>query len=194
MENLVNAYILIGGESSRMKSPKGNLILNGKSFIENISETLQGISKNIFLVGDKLDYDHLQIPRINDHFSHIGPISGIHAALKHSSSEWNFILSCDIPLLSPKILHLLLKQIDSEKRAIVLKDKKTVHPLIGLYPKAARTTVEKQINIEDYKLKNLLKKLKFKSASMGEEFEIQNINKPQDYKRILQSYENKILR
>ena len=66
--------------------------------------------------------------------------------------------------------------------------------MIGLYPKAARTTVEKQINIEDYKLKNLLKKLKFKSASMGEEFEIQNINKPQDYKRILQSYENKILR
>lgn len=188
MDNSTTAYILIGGQSSRMGMPKGNLKLNGMSFIEHINICLKPYAKNIYLVGDKTHYDHLGLERIPDQNPNMGPISGIYSALSHSSTNWNFILSCDIPSLKMEILEKLLPKNDGQKEASILKDKNRLHPLIGLYPKSAIPTVKMQIKKGDFKLLNLLEQLNFNAIEMQEN--IPNINTDKDYQKLKDEFEN----
>ena len=48
-ENNITAYILCGGKSQRMKTEKGFLIFQDKTFVENIISAIKPIANAIFL-------------------------------------------------------------------------------------------------------------------------------------------------
>ena len=150
MKDSITGYILVGGESSRMGQPKGNLKLKGLSFIEHLDACLNHFCEKIYLVGNKEEYDHLGIERIKDQRLNIGPISGMQSALNHSSTDWNFILSCDIPTLDSDTLKHIIPRENSKFKAHILKGKFGPQPLIGLYHKAILNSIENQINKGDF--------------------------------------------
>ncbi len=103
METLT-VFILCGGKSSRMQSEKGLVLFQDKPFIEHIIQAILPITDKIKLITATKEYDYLQYEKIPDLISDKGPLGGIYTALSNSETEFNLILSCDIPLISTELL------------------------------------------------------------------------------------------
>ena len=56
VQNLMNAYVLAGGKSSRMGADKGLILLNDKPMIQYVIEQLKPLCKNIFIVTNNSEY------------------------------------------------------------------------------------------------------------------------------------------
>jgi molybdopterin-guanine dinucleotide biosynthesis protein A len=112
MAHNISGVILAGGTNSRFHGiTKANITICGKTIISRITETINEIFKEIIIVtntpAEFTDYNEYII--VNDRYSNIGPLGGIHAAMKISSNESIFIFAGDMPFLDKK---LILKQID----------------------------------------------------------------------------------
>ncbi|MCL4167425.1 UNVERIFIED_CONTAM: hypothetical protein GTU68_012318, partial [Idotea baltica] len=104
----ITGIILAGGKSSRMGTDKGFLFLNNKPFVQYSIDALMPLVSEIIIVSDNPDYDVFGFKRINDSTKNAGPVAGICSGLEASSTDYNLILSCDIPLISSQILERLI--------------------------------------------------------------------------------------
>jgi molybdopterin-guanine dinucleotide biosynthesis protein A len=109
METLT-VFILCGGKSSRMQSEKGLVLFQNKPFIEHIIKAILPITDKIKLVTANKEYDYLPYDKIPDTVTDKGPLGGIYTALTDSETEFNLILSCDIPLISTELLSELISK------------------------------------------------------------------------------------
>ena len=100
----VGCVILAGGKSSRMGTDKALLELNGKKFIEQISEELDWFEEKIIAHGNNRELSGTSWTLISDSYPNHGPIGGIHAALSVCQSDALFVVTCDIPLISKRLV------------------------------------------------------------------------------------------
>ena len=105
----VSAFVLAGGKSSRMGQDKALLKLNGRTLLERALELAKGVSREVCVVGSREKFAAFA-PVIEDVFQDQGPLAGIHAALKSSSTDLNLVLAVDLPSLEPSFLHYLIVQ------------------------------------------------------------------------------------
>lgn len=150
--------ILCGGKSSRMQSEKGLVLYQNKAFIEHIIEAVLPISSNIQLITNGNDYDYLKYITVKDIIIDKGPIGGIYTALANSNSEFNLILSCDIPLISTEIVLELIEKHNSNFDITVFEDANRIHPLIGIYSKNCLPILKQAIGENNLKMMHLLSK------------------------------------
>ena len=94
----VHAFILVGGESSRMGADKARLAFGQQTSVELIASALQSISQKITTVGWR-QQEGGALPNIPDLRPGWGPLAGIDAALRHASSEYCLIVACDFPFV-----------------------------------------------------------------------------------------------
>lgn len=154
MDNKVGAIIIAGGKSSRMGSDKGLMLLNGKPLIGYIISALIPISSEIVISTNNPNYEQFGFPLIPDEHANIGPMGGLHAALKHSSTNQNIVVSCDTPFIATEILNKMATA--GFDNCAFLDSEKQIHPLIGLYSKEVVNAIEFQISKENYKMMDLL--------------------------------------
>ncbi|MEO2186651.1 MAG: NTP transferase domain-containing protein, partial [bacterium] len=96
------AFILIGGQSKRVGSPKWEATINGRSILDRIWGACNGF-ENRYVIG-KEKPDSISYPFIKDELDIQAPINGLYTALNYSNSDWNFIISCDLPLMTTEII------------------------------------------------------------------------------------------
>src|SRR5271170_1000900 len=96
----VAAYILAGGESSRMGRDKALLDFGGTPLVLHIASLAQPFTGAPIIVGPPDRYAHLNLRVIPDDALGIGPLGGIATALRDSREPWNLVLGCDLPLLT----------------------------------------------------------------------------------------------
>ncbi len=150
----ITGIILCGGKSSRMLTNKALLKLNGRTVIEIIAEKMKGIFPEVLISTNGIDdYKFLNLPLIKDIFTHKGPLAGIHSALKYSSTENNFIISCDMPLVSSELVNFIASY-KSDKSIILPEANGKVQQLCGTYSKSVLSTIEKVIS-DSEKNKNI---------------------------------------
>jgi molybdopterin-guanine dinucleotide biosynthesis protein A len=88
--------ILMGGRSSRMGTPKHNVVLqNGKTMMDVMLQFARATAKKTVVVGGDIDK---QIS-IHDHRPGLGPVAGIEALLTSNLDTRYLIVGCDMPLL-----------------------------------------------------------------------------------------------
>ena len=127
-----NAYILIGGSSKRFGSPKWEAKLNGVRLIDHTWEICK-IFESCTIVG-KSKNNEIKYPFLEDKVDNVqSPINGIYTALSHSNNEWNFIISCDLPLMTSNSINKIWDNGNIESDAIVPIIKKQKHPLCAFY-------------------------------------------------------------
>ena len=152
--------ILCGGKSIRMQSEKGLALYKNKPFIEHIIEAVLPLTATIQLITNSDDYDYLKYDTIKDIIIDKGPIGGIYSALVHSKTEMNLILSCDIPLISTKILQQLIEKHNSSFDVSVFEDTNRIHPLIGIYSKNILAVLKKAIDANELKMMCFISNIK----------------------------------
>lgn len=151
--------ILCGGKSSRMQSEKGLALYKNKPFIEHIIEAVLPIATNIRLITNSSDYDYLKYSKIKDIIPDKGPMGGVYTALIHSDTELNLILSCDIPLISTKVLQEVIEKYKSSFEVSIFEETNRVHPLIGIYSKKILPLLKKSIDADELKMMSFISKI-----------------------------------
>ncbi|TDW48985.1 molybdenum cofactor guanylyltransferase [Flavobacterium sp. 270] len=177
MENLT-VFILCGGKSTRMQSEKGLVLFQQKPFIEHIIQAILPITEKIELITNTKEYDYLPYQKMSDIILDKGPLGGIYTALTNSETEFNLILSCDIPLISTELLSELISKHTKEARITVFASESKVHPLIGIYSKKALPIIKEAIDANELKMMDLLAKVPHQIINIdeSENFHLSNIN------------------
>lgn len=174
----LTVFILCGGKSSRMQSEKGLVLFQGKPFIEHIIQAILPISNQIKLITATKEYDYLPYQKIPDIILDKGPLGGIYTALTNSETEFNLILSCDIPLISTELLAELISKHNNEAEVTVFASESRLHPLIGIYSKKVLPVIKSAIDNDELKMMDLLAKIPHQILNIdeSENFHLTNIN------------------
>lgn len=142
----ITGIILSGGLSSRMGVDKGLLKIGYKSIIERLSTLMSRLFQNILISTNDFErYNFISSPMVADIYKGFGPISGIHATLVASKTEKNFILSCDMPLISEEMIRYIVEFNSTKQISVPFADGRSQY-LCGVYNKSVISIIEKMIN------------------------------------------------
>jgi molybdenum cofactor guanylyltransferase len=153
----IEAYILIGGRSSRLGRDKAFVEISGMTLAQRALETVRtsGIASKIgFVAGSETQFAiealTLAAPFIFDMVEGRGPLGGLHAALSYAQTEWIFLLACDYPFISPDLPRFLAGCISDEFGAVVPEQLDgRLQPLCAFYKvKEARLVVDELIHAQ----------------------------------------------
>jgi molybdopterin-guanine dinucleotide biosynthesis protein A len=143
----ISAFILAGGRSTRMGQDKAFLQLNGGTLLERAIETARAVAPVVRIVGQKEKFAKYG-DVVEDTFEQRGPLGGIHAALRGSSSELNLILAVDTPFVQPSALEFLIDvAANSTKMVTVPRVNGFFQTLCAVYRRAFADLAEKSLNV-----------------------------------------------
>jgi len=188
MINAVDAYILAGGKSERMKTNKALLGWRGSTILEELNNNLKQVFSQVFVVvkGHQLQ-NRNGFNFVFDEHSNYCPLVGVLAALKHTDKPRVFIKACDNPLFSKRLVEKM-HEISERYDIVVPKTHDGYHPLFGFYSKKCLNTIEEMIKNEDYRIINIYDKVntffvddKFVVEFDKEGVSLKNLNTPQDF-------------
>ncbi len=108
-------YILAGGGSRRFGRDKALVEVGGFPMLRRMIALLQSVAKNVKVVGAREKYAQFEKKMVSDGWPGEGPLGGIITALQDSAleaerSEWNLIVSCDMPFLTAEWLAFLCQR------------------------------------------------------------------------------------
>ncbi len=138
----IEAYILIGGRSSRLGRDKASVKFDGVSLAERTANTIERAispSRTTLVAANEFQLlslagIELSLPFVFDLYEGRGPWAGLHAALANARSEWILVLACDLPLISVELLSLLSEMVADDLDAVVpVQPDGKVQPLCALY-------------------------------------------------------------
>ncbi|WP_341216907.1 molybdenum cofactor guanylyltransferase [uncultured Wocania sp.] len=186
----ITGIILAGGKSSRMGTDKGFLMLNKKPFIQYSIEALSPLVSEIIIVSNNSKYDSFNLKRVNDIINNAGPIAGICSGLEASSTTYNLILSCDIPLINSEILKKLIDAVDYDSEIIQIENQGKTMPLIALYKRQIKDTFNDFLQKNEHRLRIAVKACNSKNIILEQahEFSTINVNTKEDLKLIEDAY------
>ena len=174
----ITGIIIAGGKSSRMGSDKGFLKLNGSTFVSHIIEALKPMVNEIIVVSNNSDYDVFNLKRVNDIIEDAGPLAGLYTGLFHSKTEFNLVLSCDIPFINTAVLKQLIEGFDDDFDAIQLQSQDKTMPLIAMYKRQCMHQFLKLLQNDKRRLRIAVEQLHTKTITIDSEWDqyVENIN------------------
>lgn len=187
----ITGIILTGGKSTRMGTDKGLVLFNEKPFVEHIIEALKPLADEIILVGNNKEYDSFNLKRVDDLIENAGPLAGLYTGLKHSKTEANLVLSCDVPLISSAVLKQLIAVNEEGFDMVQVQSQDKTMPLIALYKKHCLHSCLRLLNSGERRLRLLANELKYKTIVLESDFEkhTANINTKKELKDINDEFE-----
>lgn len=169
MPGIITGIILAGGKNSRMGSDKAFVKYKNKYLIEYAIEAFTGICSNILISANDDIYSQFGYLVIEDIFPDTGPMGGIYSCLKHSSSERNVVLPCDMPGVSSDLIHYLIRNAGIEDTVVAESADKHIEPLCAIYHKNTLPLFEKYLLNGEYAMYKLLNDLQVKKVCISED-------------------------
>ena len=174
MKSFETAIILAGGKSSRMGFDKQFIEVNQDRLMDIVINKLKEEFKEIIIVTNKPEkYYKNQYIVTKDIIEGKGPLSGIHAGLKLSSSRYAFVVACDMPHINLDYIRYMKEFIGNENiDGCVTKYGELVEPFNGFYSKRIIEDIEKHLLNQRRSINSLLKELniKYVEESKAREF------------------------
>tara|TARA_Y100001978_G_C23439389_1_gene312258 strand:+ start:46 stop:627 length:582 start_codon:yes stop_codon:yes gene_type:complete len=182
----VTAIVLAGGKSSRMGSDKALLLYKNKTFLEHVVCAIKPLVDDIIIISNNKEHQVDDCTTIPDLILNSGPIAGIYTGLKHTKTENNLVLSCDIPLVKTSILELIIKNNEPNKDVVQIIDNRNSMPLIALYKKRLAPYFLSQLNKGQRRLMDVISNLKTKEVFVKKEENafLLNINTENEFKTL----------
>jgi molybdenum cofactor guanylyltransferase len=140
----IDAFILVGGRSSRFGSDKGSTLLAGKPVVDRIADAVatalpgaritlvEGNNDRLFTISSR------GLPVVFDLEPGHGPVGGIQASLAYALTDWVLIVACDYPMLTSDLIRLLASKMEADLDAVVpLQRDGRPQPLCAVYRRKA---------------------------------------------------------
>jgi len=186
----MTGVILSGGKGSRLGCHKSFIKIGGIPIIKRILQVLNQFTSEIIVVtNEPLLYIHLQVRIVTDLIPFKGPLGGIFTGLFYTTSFPAFVVACDMPFVSPKVISFILSQWEENLDVVVPSDDKGYHPLFALYGLNSQKIFKKQLLQGNLAIHKTFKYLKRKIIPLSAFKQIDpnnksffNLNTPEDLK------------
>lgn len=181
--------ILAGGKSSRMNyNNKALLSYKERTFIEHIIEAGRDYKEIIIVANDKRPYEQFGLRVVEDVYKGCGPLSGIHSALKNSTTDYSLCVACDMPLTSKEILNFMGNE-ENNYEVLIPKCENFLQPLCCIYSKNIEQKIEESIKKKENKMQMFIKTLDYRiieglNNRQFQERDFLNINTPKDFEEL----------
>jgi molybdopterin-guanine dinucleotide biosynthesis protein A len=104
----VTAFVLAGGQSTRMGADKAFIQLDGVTLLARALELLSRATE-VRILGQRERFAKFGVV-VEDEFPNHGPLGGIHAALRASATDLNLMLAVDMPYVDFRFLEYLVSE------------------------------------------------------------------------------------
>ena len=133
-----SAVILAGGPSRRMGRDKAWIPLEGQPLLARQVATVQALDPQELFVSGRPDTDYSAVGCrvLTDSTPGLGPLMGIHAALRATTSPLLVVLAVDMPLMTSEVLETLLARCDGATGVVPMANRR-IEPLSAIYPRRA---------------------------------------------------------
>jgi len=164
----LTGIILAGGKGIRLGRNKGMAMLRDRHLIEYVIENLSAICDEILISSNSKQCEKFGFKTIPDHYMAKGPMAGIHACLRASSNEHNFVVSVDTPFVSPGFINYIFEQRKNKLIAAPWYRDDHFEPLCAYYNRQAFELMEEFFEKGNYKLPDLFKAIPFAAVKIDE--------------------------
>jgi molybdopterin-guanine dinucleotide biosynthesis protein A len=193
----VSAAILAGGRARRLGGvDKASLPIGRARIIDRQLAALSAVTDDIRIVADDRErYAGLGLRVIADVIPDAGPLGGLYTALVDAAHQRVLILACDLPFVTPALLHRLAAESDSPEQvdraidAVVPRSARGLEPLCALYMKDCAGAARARIERGDLKVAGFLADLRLRElgpealAPYDDGSLFENVNTPHDHAR-----------
>ena len=116
---MISAAVLAGGASTRMGRDKALITHAGRTLVEHVIDRLRPVSDDVFVVTKHPDVlDHIDVPVVADRKDVQTPLAGIATALRAARHARVFVCACDMPFVSPELVHYLTERLGSHDAVV----------------------------------------------------------------------------
>jgi molybdenum cofactor guanylyltransferase len=180
----LSGAILAGGRSSRLGRDKTLLTVGGKPVIERMIDRLARHVPSIRIIsGSSEAYAAYGLAVIADIHPGCGPLSGIHAALSTSATEYVLVLAGDTLLIQDALLERLRHGFTGYD--ITLYKHKNFEPLCAVYRRTCLDALEELIRHGDGRIIDLFPTLSVNVLRTGDPEVFRSINTEDDYRFVV---------
>lgn len=196
MGRVKSAIILAGGSSKRMGRDKAQLQINGNSMIEIIVGKLKTVFSEIIVAGgNENTFKNMPVIFTEDLIAKPvkNSLTGVHAGLSKSNSDYSFVTACDMPFLNMELLEFISNYPVNNYDAIVPMIDGCHQALHAVYSKKCADYIADQLEKDLYRIGYFITKINTKYIPQGdierydpEFFSFLNINTRQEYLKALE--------
>ena len=181
----ITGIILAGGQSTRMRTDKALIQINGKTLLECALDICRPVCSDILISSNNPEHAKYGYRIIPDEIKNCGPLGGIYSCLKKSYTSWNFVISVDSAFISPDFAEFLISEIGDFDVVVPLHENGK-EPLVALYNKNCVSVIQEKIELKDFKMQHMLNVLNTKFVDVDSWIEkypeiFRNLNRPEDF-------------
>jgi molybdopterin-guanine dinucleotide biosynthesis protein A len=185
----MTGIVLSGGESRRMGRDKAFLTLEGAPLIEHVLRALRAVFPRIIIVtNDPASYVSYGAVVVTDALEKQGPLTGIYSGLLHSRDDYNFVVACDMPFLSPGLITYMAGLAEGHDIvAPMVAD--YLEPLHAFYHRRLLPVIEERLRRDARKIQGIYRDARVRYVLEPEiasfdpgQRSFKNLNTPQEYK------------
>jgi len=177
----VNAFILAGGQSTRMGRDKALLALGGRQLIEHALDKLRVLGFSPLIAGSRPDLAHFA-PAISDNFPNAGPLGGIEAVLAATNTEQNLFLPVDLPWLPVELLRWIIDRAEiTNAVATVPRLQGRPQPLCAIYSTALLPHLRAALAAGDAKVMHAVERAANATSLRIDSFDVESIAAAQSW-------------
>lgn len=154
--------VIAGGRSTRMGRDKARLCVDGVALWLRQRRVLEaaGAKPVIFALRARQRRFAAGLTVVRDTRGGVGPMAGVHAALRACETEWLAVLAVDLPRVDAAWLKKLARLCRTGRGAVGISREDFFEPFAAIYPKAALPWFEKHVaNGGSHSLQLLLREL-----------------------------------
>lgn len=190
--NDCGGLILGGGNARRLGGiDKGNLLFDGKSFLQRMEETLAFLPERLYAGKGKSQF----VP-VYEEYAGCGPLGGIYAGLSCTKCSGLFVAACDTPLMTEAFVRFMIEQAADGLTLSRTADGR-MQPLGAVYHRDCLPFIGQMLRDGERRLMGLMERVPVQVISLvGTGFEGVhfNVNTPEDLARlrVLEKLDNSV--
>jgi len=185
------AAILAGGKSRRMGRDKTFLEFDGVPMIHRVIDAIKPYVEDMVIISNNLRenlFKNFGIAIHKDKILGMGPLSGLYTAFETTGAPELLLVACDMPLIKPEIVELLISYHDWPGDALVPIAGGREQGLLAVYRRSAIEKVRDKIESRSMQFdefrKGIYKTLIHEDTIKRLDPDLvsfRNINRPEDF-------------
>jgi molybdopterin-guanine dinucleotide biosynthesis protein A len=188
-----SVIFLVGGQSSRMGTPKSWLKFEGRPLLCHLVERMRAVFPEVLLVSaPEQSLPDTGARVIYDEHPGEGPLAGLVVGLRAISQPLAFVSSCDAPFLDPRVAYALA-ECAGDFDAVVPEWEGRLHPLHAVYRASVQPVAAEQLAKGRRRMTELLDRVRMRVVTGAElrgldpqGLSFHNMNTPEEYQRALE--------
>jgi molybdopterin-guanine dinucleotide biosynthesis protein A len=171
----MNAFVLAGGQSTRMGRDKALLEIDGRPLVQHLLDTLRCLGRAPRICGSRPDLARFA-DVIPDNFAQSGPLGGIEAALAASNEDLNLFVPVDLPRLPSEFLRwLMAREERSQAVATIPRYAGRHHPLCAVYSRRLLSGLQSSLAAGKFKVMVAIRESAAALSEPIDEFDVESV-------------------